>query len=152
MGSWPRRYGVPKIHKKDYLLKPILATIGSAQHKIAQYLSRLLQPVSDLYSVFCVKDVNLMKYFKNNSFSLKTVCLLYKVVENWRRKLEFFRWNSSECLQQCLCEYRIPHQLTLNLRKVFNTANNIHCPLKPENDHVTCPSYSTFLKPHKIHI
>ena len=83
MGSWPRRYGVPKIHKKDYLLKPILATIGSAQHKVAQYLSRLLQPVSDLYSVFCVKDVNLMKYFKNNSFSLKTVCLLYKVVENW---------------------------------------------------------------------
>ena len=49
-------YGLPKTYKKYLPLRPILSVIGSAQHKLAQYLSRLLQPVSDRCSSFCVKD------------------------------------------------------------------------------------------------
>ena len=43
--SRPRLYGLPKTHKKDCPLRPILSMIGSAQHKLAQYMSRLLKPV-----------------------------------------------------------------------------------------------------------
>ena len=51
-----RLYGFSKTHKKDCPLGFILFMIGSAQHKLAQYLSRLLQRVSDRYGAFCVKD------------------------------------------------------------------------------------------------
>ena len=53
----PRMYGLPKIHKKNTPLCPILSMIGSAQHELAKYLSFILQPVLDLYSFTnCVKN------------------------------------------------------------------------------------------------
>ena len=54
--SRPRLNGLPKTQKKDCPLLPILSIISSAQHKLAQYLSRLLQPVCDRHSAYCVKD------------------------------------------------------------------------------------------------
>ena len=41
----PRMYDLPKTHKKDLPLQPILSMIGSAQHQLAKYLSPLLEPV-----------------------------------------------------------------------------------------------------------
>jgi hypothetical protein len=52
----PRMYGLPKTHKPGVPLRPILSMIGSAQHKVAQWLKGVLQPVLDKYSGFCVKD------------------------------------------------------------------------------------------------
>ena len=66
--SRPSRYGLPKTHKEEYPLRPILTMISSAQHKLAQHLSRLLQSVSDRFYAFCVKGsftfANLMKESK----------------------------------------------------------------------------------------
>ena len=52
----PRLYGLPKIHKPDVPLRPILSAIGSPQHPVATYLNTILQPVLQKYSTFCVKD------------------------------------------------------------------------------------------------
>ena len=49
-------YGLPKTHKEGVPLRPILSMIGSSQHKVAQWLKGVLQPVLDKYSKFCVKD------------------------------------------------------------------------------------------------
>ena len=49
-------YGLPKIHKKNTPLCPILFMTGSAQHELAKYLSFILKPVLNLYSINCVKD------------------------------------------------------------------------------------------------
>ena len=57
MGSRrPRLYGLPKTHKKDVPLRPILSMTGSAQHKLAQWLNGILQPVLENLSKYCVKD------------------------------------------------------------------------------------------------
>ena len=52
----PRMYGLPKKHKKDVPLRPILSTTGSAQHQLAKYLSSLLEPVLALYTSNCTWD------------------------------------------------------------------------------------------------
>ena len=49
-------YKLPKIHKKNTPLCPILFMTGSAQHELAKYLSFILKPVLNLYSINCVKE------------------------------------------------------------------------------------------------
>ena len=40
----PQMYGLPKIHKPNVPLRPILSMIGSAQHELAKWLSEVLDP------------------------------------------------------------------------------------------------------------
>ncbi|KAK9874835.1 hypothetical protein WA026_005651 [Henosepilachna vigintioctopunctata] len=40
----PRLYGLPKIHKPDVPLRPIVSAIGSPTYNLAKHLTRLLQP------------------------------------------------------------------------------------------------------------
>ena len=49
-------YGLPKTHKTDIPLRPILSMVGSSQHELAKFLSVTLQPVLELYSSFCIQD------------------------------------------------------------------------------------------------
>ena len=41
----PVFYGLPKIHKRDILLRPIVSSRGSITHEIAQQLARILRPL-----------------------------------------------------------------------------------------------------------
>ena len=71
----PRMYGLPKTHKEDIPLRPILSMIGSSQHELAKWLAEILAPVLKLYSSHSVKDsftfanfiqncnLNLLKHF-----------------------------------------------------------------------------------------
>ena len=52
----PRMYGLPKIHKQDVPLRPILSMTGSAQHQLAQWLTSVIDPVLSLYSTHCISD------------------------------------------------------------------------------------------------
>ena len=52
----PQMYGLPKIHKPNVPLRPILSMIGSAQHELAKWLSEVLDPVLQKYSKHCIKD------------------------------------------------------------------------------------------------
>ena len=52
----PRMYGLPKTHKENIPLRPILSMIGSSQHELAKWLAEILVPVLKLYSSHCVKD------------------------------------------------------------------------------------------------
>ena len=49
-------YGLPKIHKQDVPLRPILSMTGSAQHQLAQWLTSVIDPVLSLYSTYCISD------------------------------------------------------------------------------------------------
>ena len=49
-------YGLPKIHKQDVSLRPILSMTGSAQHQLAQRLTSVIDPVLSLYSTYCISD------------------------------------------------------------------------------------------------
>ena len=52
----PRMYGLPKIHKKDAPLRPILSMVNSAQHKLAKFLNDQLYPVLEHFSSYILKD------------------------------------------------------------------------------------------------
>lgn len=52
----PRMYGLPKTHKSNVPLRPILSMVGSAYHKVAKWIARYLEPVSLLYGGNCIRD------------------------------------------------------------------------------------------------
>ena len=41
----PKVYGLPKIHKRDIPLRPIVSSMGSINCKVAKELSRILRPM-----------------------------------------------------------------------------------------------------------
>ena len=43
--SAPKFYGLPKIHKEDVPLRPIVSSIGSVTYGVANELSRILKPL-----------------------------------------------------------------------------------------------------------
>ena len=46
--------GLPKLHKADIPLRPIVSGIGSYTHKLAKYLSDILKPLA--YNKYSIKD------------------------------------------------------------------------------------------------
>ena len=52
----PRMYGLTKVHKTGNPLRPILSMVGSPQHKLAQWLAEVLDPVLKKYTTECIKD------------------------------------------------------------------------------------------------
>ena len=52
--TMPTLYGLPKIHKDNNLMRPILSSIGSYNHECAAWLSEILTPLRQHTSV--VKD------------------------------------------------------------------------------------------------
>ena len=59
----PRMYGLPKIHKSDIPLRPILSMYHSVQHSLAKWLIQVLNPVIAFYSGFCVDDSYTFYFF-----------------------------------------------------------------------------------------
>ena len=51
-----RLFGLPKVHKKEAPLRPILYMVGSSQHALEKYLAAVIHPVLQLYSNNCLKD------------------------------------------------------------------------------------------------
>ena len=49
-------YGLPKTHKDNVPLRPILSMCGSAQHNLAKWLNTVIEPVRSLYTHHCVRD------------------------------------------------------------------------------------------------
>ena len=43
----PKSYGLPKIHKRDIPLRPIVSSRGSINYEVAKELSRILRPLVD---------------------------------------------------------------------------------------------------------
>ena len=52
----PKLHELPKLHKPDVSLRPILSMIRSPQHTIAKYLNVLLEPVLQYFSRCILKD------------------------------------------------------------------------------------------------
>ena len=73
----PRLYGLPKIHKDGVPLRPILSMVGSAQQKVASWLSSVLQPVLEHFSCFCIKNsFSFSKIIRNFSPTDMFMCSL----------------------------------------------------------------------------
>ena len=72
----PRMYGLPKTHKKDIPLRPILSMVGSSQHQLAKWLTSVLDPVLSLYSTYCISDsFTFVDTLRNSGLSPSSVFL-----------------------------------------------------------------------------
>ena len=56
--SGPKFYGLPKIHKKEIPLRPIVSSTGTVMYGVAKELSRILKPLvgKSIYHVNNSKD------------------------------------------------------------------------------------------------
>nr|CAI5865204.1 unnamed protein product [Callosobruchus analis] len=57
----PRLYGLPKIHKHNVPLRPIVSTIGSPTYDSAKHLTTLLQPPSSVVTAIRWKNRHVYK-------------------------------------------------------------------------------------------
>ena len=100
--SLPSMYGLPKIHKENCPMRPIVSTINSVNYKLAAWLSKQLSPLLNNISgthlkntddfICKVKDLNISRY-KMVSFdvdSLFTNVPIDECIELLETKLESF--------------------------------------------------------------
>ncbi|CAH8467852.1 unnamed protein product, partial [Dicrocoelium dendriticum] len=52
----PRLYGLPKIHKANIPLRPILSMVNSPYHTVAQWLVEILEPVRKQLATYSLRD------------------------------------------------------------------------------------------------
>ncbi|VDP40779.1 unnamed protein product [Schistosoma margrebowiei] len=52
----PHMYGLPKIHKQDSPLKPLMSMVNSPYHKIARWLADKLEPLRQRLATYTLKD------------------------------------------------------------------------------------------------
>ena len=79
----PKLYGLPKTHKVDCPLRPILSMLNSPQNKLAKFLVHILKPVLDKFSTYqtpdsfefvkSLKSLNLNKEVFMCSFDIKSL-------------------------------------------------------------------------------
>ena len=58
----PRLYGLPKIHKKDIPMRPIVSFINSPLYNLSKFLCKLLSPLVGLCQL-CCKVYNFQNHF-----------------------------------------------------------------------------------------
>ena len=51
-----RLHGLPKVHKNEVPLWPILSMVSSSQHALAKYLAAAIDPILQIYSNNFIKD------------------------------------------------------------------------------------------------
>ena len=56
-----RIYRLPKLHKKDVPMRPIVSAIGSYTYELSKYLAEILKPLTT--GKYTIKDLNLVMKF-----------------------------------------------------------------------------------------
>ena len=54
----PKLYGLPKIHKKNFPLRPIVSSIGSITYQASKLLTTILSPLTGKTSSHVVNSVD----------------------------------------------------------------------------------------------
>jgi hypothetical protein len=76
----PRIYGLPKIHKEDIPLRPIVNTIGSPTYELAKHVAKILNPLVGHTDSF-IKDSNeFINIIKNEKVRPQDTLISFDVV------------------------------------------------------------------------
>jgi hypothetical protein len=76
----PRIYGLPKIHKEDVPLRPIVNTIGSPNYELTKHVAKILSPLVG-YTDYFIKDSNdLINIIKNEKVGPQDTLISFDVV------------------------------------------------------------------------
>ena len=128
----PRLYGLPKIHKKDVPLRPILSMVGSAHHPLAKFLAHILEPVQAFYCKRCLTDLfdlvdklNKTNGYEHNSYCLGSLDIVALFTAVPVKKcieviLDTIENNSIEVKIEGPILGRLLHQCVSNIQFLFN--------------------------------
>ena len=73
----PRLYGLPKIHKPDVPLRPILDMCNSPYHATAKWLAEILEPLRRQLCVFSLRDsFEFVELMRDMNLNRKLMCSL----------------------------------------------------------------------------
>jgi hypothetical protein len=109
----PRLYGVPKIHKNNVPLRPIVNTIGSPTYNIAKYLTTLLKPHIGKTSSYIkdsthfiekIKDLQLERDDLLVSFDVVSLFTNVPIKEVLQHIDSLFPKDIVSLYEMCLCE------------------------------------------------
>ena len=71
----PELYGLPKTHKPNVPIRPILSMCGSPYHQLAKWLVELLKPVRQALSEHCLKNTyELLPFLDKTDISQQVMC------------------------------------------------------------------------------
>ena len=76
----PQMYGLPKIHKEDIPMRPIVAAIGSPTHELAKELTRILSPLVGKTSSFVKNSTDFAKTIRQLRVDEKDMFVSFDVV------------------------------------------------------------------------
>ena len=75
----PRFYGLPKVHKRDNPLRPIVASCGSITNKLARYVTDVLKPLMGMNGYALKNSVHLVEFMKDLVLLEGTVLVSFDV-------------------------------------------------------------------------
>ena len=75
----PRFYGLPKVHKADMPLRPIVSSIGSIMYTSAKYLSKVLSPLVGKNKHFIKNSKHFASEMKNKRVEEDEILISYDV-------------------------------------------------------------------------
>ena len=95
----PKLYGLPKLHKPQIPMRPIVSFCGSPTYQLSKYLTSILQPLTNasrhkLQStenfINAIKTIRLPDNYKLVSFDVKSVVYVYRNQRNFSNLSTFF--------------------------------------------------------------
>ena len=107
----PRLYGLPKIHKKEIPLRPIVSAIGSPTYNISKHLSHLLQPHIGKTSSYIrdsahfIEKINQLKIDDNDllvSFDVVSLFTKVPINDTLQHIEQLFSPDITSLYRQCL--------------------------------------------------
>lgn len=76
----PRLYGLPKIHKTDVPLRPIVSSVGAPTQALAKFLAKHMQPFTETASSHIKNSFHLLKILKDTTLNPGDLLVSFDVV------------------------------------------------------------------------
>jgi hypothetical protein len=78
--KYPHLYGLPKIHKPDIPLRPIVSSIDSPSYGLAEFLHKILSPLAGNTSSFMKNSEHFITLIKDINLQNKDYLVSFHVV------------------------------------------------------------------------
>jgi hypothetical protein len=81
----PRLYGLPKIHKKDIPLRPIVSAVKSPTQALARYLAKILQPLTEVIPSYVKNSSHFVNRLQDFKIDHEDIMVSFDVVSLFTR-------------------------------------------------------------------